>query len=34
VARQRAAVEDRAPHLLALFDALTEATRELAGVRA
>ncbi|MFL5846820.1 MAG: DUF2520 domain-containing protein [Solirubrobacteraceae bacterium] len=34
VERQREAVEDRAPHLLALFDALTDATRELASVRA
>jgi predicted short-subunit dehydrogenase-like oxidoreductase (DUF2520 family) len=30
VARQRAAVEERVPELLALFDALVEATRELA----
>ena len=29
VVRQRAAVEDRAPELLPLFDALTESTREL-----
>jgi predicted short-subunit dehydrogenase-like oxidoreductase (DUF2520 family) len=29
VARQRAAVEERAPELLELFDALTESTREL-----
>jgi predicted short-subunit dehydrogenase-like oxidoreductase (DUF2520 family) len=29
VARQRAAVEDRMPELLPLFDALTESTREL-----
>ncbi|MDX6697494.1 MAG: hypothetical protein QOE65_891 [Solirubrobacteraceae bacterium] len=34
VARQRAAVEDRAPDLLPLFDALTAATRDLAGVTA
>ncbi|MCW2990089.1 MAG: hypothetical protein JWM73_683 [Solirubrobacterales bacterium] len=34
VARQRAAVEDRAPQLLALFDALADATRELAQVTA
>jgi predicted short-subunit dehydrogenase-like oxidoreductase (DUF2520 family) len=34
VAAQRAAVEDRAPELLALFDALADATRELAGTRA
>jgi predicted short-subunit dehydrogenase-like oxidoreductase (DUF2520 family) len=32
VARQRAAIEDRAPHLLGLFDALAEATRTLAMV--
>jgi hypothetical protein len=31
VARQRAAVEERAPDLLPLFDALADATRELAG---
>jgi len=31
VAAQRAAVEDRAPELLALFDELVERTRELAG---
>jgi predicted short-subunit dehydrogenase-like oxidoreductase (DUF2520 family) len=31
VARQRTAVADRAPELLALFDALTEATRALAA---
>ena len=31
VARQRGAVAERAPELLALFDALAEATRELAG---
>ena len=34
VARQRAAVEERAPDLLALFDALTDATRALAGAPA
>jgi predicted short-subunit dehydrogenase-like oxidoreductase (DUF2520 family) len=34
VARQREAVEDRAPELLALFDALTESTRELEGTAA
>lgn len=34
VARQRAAVEERAPRLLPLFDALAEATRELASVTA
>jgi predicted short-subunit dehydrogenase-like oxidoreductase (DUF2520 family) len=34
VARQRAAVAERAPELLALFDALADATRELAGVPA
>ena len=34
VARQRAAVEERAPELIGLFDALTAATRELAGARA
>ena len=33
VAAQRAAVADRAPDLLALFDALTEATRALAAAR-
>jgi predicted short-subunit dehydrogenase-like oxidoreductase (DUF2520 family) len=33
VARQRAAIEDRAPHLLPLFDALADATRELAMVK-
>ena len=32
VARQRAAIEERAPELLALFDALADATRELAAV--
>lgn len=31
VARQRAAIEERAPELLELFDALVGATRELAG---
>jgi predicted short-subunit dehydrogenase-like oxidoreductase (DUF2520 family) len=31
VARQRAAVEERTPELLALFDVLTAATRELAA---
>lgn len=34
VERQRAAIAERAPQLLALFDALAEATRELAGVPA
>jgi predicted short-subunit dehydrogenase-like oxidoreductase (DUF2520 family) len=34
VARQRAAVAERAPDLLPLFDALADATRELAGVTA
>jgi predicted short-subunit dehydrogenase-like oxidoreductase (DUF2520 family) len=34
VARQRDAVAERAPELLALFHALTEATRDLARVRA
>jgi predicted short-subunit dehydrogenase-like oxidoreductase (DUF2520 family) len=34
VARQRAAIEERAPQLLALFDALADATRELAAVSA
>jgi predicted short-subunit dehydrogenase-like oxidoreductase (DUF2520 family) len=34
VARQRAAVSDRAPDLLALFDALVEATQSLAGAGA
>jgi predicted short-subunit dehydrogenase-like oxidoreductase (DUF2520 family) len=34
VARQREAVLERAPDLLPLFDALTEATRELAGAPA
>jgi predicted short-subunit dehydrogenase-like oxidoreductase (DUF2520 family) len=34
VARQRAAVADRAPELLELFDALADATRELARVPA
>ena len=33
VARQRAAVADRAPDLLPMFDALVEATRTLAGTR-
>jgi predicted short-subunit dehydrogenase-like oxidoreductase (DUF2520 family) len=33
VARQRAAIEDRVPHLLPLFDALADATRELAMVK-
>lgn len=33
VARQRAAVSDRAPQLIALFDALAEATRALAARR-
>jgi predicted short-subunit dehydrogenase-like oxidoreductase (DUF2520 family) len=33
VARQRAAVADRAPDLLPMFDALVEATRTLAGAR-
>jgi predicted short-subunit dehydrogenase-like oxidoreductase (DUF2520 family) len=33
VRRQRAAVEERTPHLVPLFDALTDATRELAMVR-
>jgi predicted short-subunit dehydrogenase-like oxidoreductase (DUF2520 family) len=32
VARQRAAVADRAPDLVPMFDALVEATRTLAGV--
>jgi predicted short-subunit dehydrogenase-like oxidoreductase (DUF2520 family) len=31
VERQRAAIEERAPDLLALFDAMVDATRELAG---
>jgi predicted short-subunit dehydrogenase-like oxidoreductase (DUF2520 family) len=31
VARQRAAVEERAPELLELFDALVDATRAIAG---
>ena len=31
VARQRAAIEERAPELLGLFDAMVEATRQLAG---
>lgn len=31
VARQRAAVAERTPHLLGLFDAMAEATRSLAG---
>ena len=34
VERQRDAVADRAPELLALFDALADATRDLAAVRA
>jgi predicted short-subunit dehydrogenase-like oxidoreductase (DUF2520 family) len=34
VERQRAAVAERAPHLLPLFDSLAEATRELVSVRA
>ena len=34
VARQRAAIEERAPELLGLFDALAEATRDLAQVKA
>jgi predicted short-subunit dehydrogenase-like oxidoreductase (DUF2520 family) len=34
VARQRAAVAERTPELLPLFDALAEATRDLAGVPA
>src|SRR3954469_8348818 len=34
VARQRAAIADRAPDLLALFDALADATRDLARVPA
>jgi predicted short-subunit dehydrogenase-like oxidoreductase (DUF2520 family) len=34
VARQRAAVEDRAPDLLALFDAMTAATRSLSAEKA
>jgi predicted short-subunit dehydrogenase-like oxidoreductase (DUF2520 family) len=33
VARQRAAVEDRAPELVELFDALCAATRDLSGAR-
>jgi predicted short-subunit dehydrogenase-like oxidoreductase (DUF2520 family) len=33
VARQRAAVADRAPDVLPMFDALVEATRTLAGAR-
>ena len=33
VERQRAAVEERAPDLLALFDALADATRDLAASR-
>jgi predicted short-subunit dehydrogenase-like oxidoreductase (DUF2520 family) len=33
VARQRAAVEERTPDLLPLFDALADATRRLAGAR-
>jgi predicted short-subunit dehydrogenase-like oxidoreductase (DUF2520 family) len=31
VGRQRAAIEERTPELLALFDALTESTRQLVG---
>jgi predicted short-subunit dehydrogenase-like oxidoreductase (DUF2520 family) len=34
VAVQRAAVQERAPELLGLFDALADATRDLAGVTA
>jgi predicted short-subunit dehydrogenase-like oxidoreductase (DUF2520 family) len=34
VERQRAAVAERTPELLGLFDALAAATRELAAVRA
>lgn len=34
VARQRAAIAERAPELLELFDALAAATRDLAGARA
>lgn len=34
VQRQRQALEERAPHLLDLFDALAERTRSLAGLRA
>jgi predicted short-subunit dehydrogenase-like oxidoreductase (DUF2520 family) len=34
VARQRMAVEDRTPELLALFDALADATRALAAAHA
>lgn len=34
VARQRAAIADRAPHLLELFDALAATTRDLAGAPA
>ena len=34
VARHRAALSERAPELLALYDALAEATRSLAGARA
>jgi predicted short-subunit dehydrogenase-like oxidoreductase (DUF2520 family) len=34
VARQREAVEERTPDLLPLFDALADATRDLAGARA
>jgi predicted short-subunit dehydrogenase-like oxidoreductase (DUF2520 family) len=33
VSRQRAAVEERAPELLPLFDALADATRDLASAR-
>src|SRR5687768_660018 len=32
VERQRAAVAERTPHLLPLFDALAQATREIAAV--
>jgi predicted short-subunit dehydrogenase-like oxidoreductase (DUF2520 family) len=34
VAVQRAAIEERTPELLALFDALAQATRDLAGRKA
>jgi hypothetical protein len=33
VERQRAAIEERTPDLLPLFDALVEATRALAAVQ-
>jgi predicted short-subunit dehydrogenase-like oxidoreductase (DUF2520 family) len=33
VARQRAAVAERTPELLAMFDAMVDATRALAGIR-